>query len=200
MGPLTPRASLKRKRQSPTSFKTSASLQAELARLQQRYDELLSVKERAGKLYRADYQKWRNFKEWMVSDSTFDKHGRLTAEGQRALYARRDLHIADQLSKGLLGGNIELPEDRILPHGACHSVDNVMCYLLAAEFEIPREVKAEVNSPSVSVNEKEDCTPQVLLPELLCYVCADERPSISPNAQLPNTGTTLFKALIVPTD
>ncbi|KAH7905815.1 DNA repair protein endonuclease SAE2/CtIP C-terminus-domain-containing protein [Hygrophoropsis aurantiaca] len=41
------------------------SLQRELSHLQQQYDVLLEVKNRAAIRYKLDYKKWRNFKRWL---------------------------------------------------------------------------------------------------------------------------------------
>ncbi|KAI5983829.1 hypothetical protein EDD15DRAFT_2126533, partial [Pisolithus albus] len=43
-------------------------LQAELDSLRTRYDELRKVSDRAAERYKSDYQKWRNFKQWLFED------------------------------------------------------------------------------------------------------------------------------------
>ena len=44
-------------------------LETELSQLKARYDELLSTKEAADARYKADYIKWKNFKQWLFNEN-----------------------------------------------------------------------------------------------------------------------------------
>ncbi|KDQ49142.1 hypothetical protein JAAARDRAFT_43084 [Jaapia argillacea MUCL 33604] len=58
-----------------------AHLRVQIAQLQQRYDTLLQQKERAAARYKADYKKWRKFKDWLFQGDGFGKgFGRLQFE------------------------------------------------------------------------------------------------------------------------
>ena len=47
---------------------TISRLEQELALLQDRYDDLLDVKERAAERYKLDYARWKKVKEWIFDE------------------------------------------------------------------------------------------------------------------------------------
>ena len=49
---------------------TISSLQTQLADLQSRYDRLSEAKAKAAARHRADYKKWKDFKDWLYKSST----------------------------------------------------------------------------------------------------------------------------------
>jgi hypothetical protein len=49
---------------------TISSLQTQLAELQSRYDRLSEAKAKAAARHRADYKKWKDFKDWLYKSST----------------------------------------------------------------------------------------------------------------------------------
>jgi hypothetical protein len=49
---------------------TTSSLQAQLADLQSRYDRLSEAKAKAASRHRADYKKWKDFKDWLYKSGT----------------------------------------------------------------------------------------------------------------------------------
>ena len=49
---------------------TISSLQTQLAELQSRYDRLSEAKAKAAARHRADYNKWKDFKDWLYKSST----------------------------------------------------------------------------------------------------------------------------------
>lgn len=54
----------------PDKQTTVSSLQTQLAELQSRYDRLSEAKAKAGARHRADYKKWKDFKDWLYKSST----------------------------------------------------------------------------------------------------------------------------------
>lgn len=54
------------------------NLQAELDSLRSRYEELRKASDRAAERYKSDYQKWRNFKQWLFEDFERDDEVRKT--------------------------------------------------------------------------------------------------------------------------
>lgn len=51
-----------------------ANLRTELDDLRARYDTLYEAHNRAGERYKADYKKWREFKQWLFKDADKDEH------------------------------------------------------------------------------------------------------------------------------
>ena len=51
---------------------TITSLQTQLTELQSRYDRLSEAKAKAAARHRADYKKWKDFKDWLYKSSTSD--------------------------------------------------------------------------------------------------------------------------------
>ena len=49
---------------------TISSLQTQLSELQSRYDRLSEAKAKAAARHRADYKKWKDFKDWLYKSST----------------------------------------------------------------------------------------------------------------------------------
>ena len=49
---------------------TISSLQTQVAELQSRYDRLSEAKAKAAARHRADYKKWKDFKDWLYKSST----------------------------------------------------------------------------------------------------------------------------------
>ncbi|EPQ58530.1 hypothetical protein GLOTRDRAFT_120220 [Gloeophyllum trabeum ATCC 11539] len=60
-----------------------SALQNQLKQLQDKYDALLSVKERAAARYKSDYQKWKNFKQWLFEDDKRARHFVRKERGRR---------------------------------------------------------------------------------------------------------------------
>ncbi|KAG6867678.1 hypothetical protein C0993_012486 [Termitomyces sp. T159_Od127] len=54
-----------------TTENTISRLEQEIKHLQDRYDGLLRVKERAAERYKLDYARWKKVKEWMFDDDGF---------------------------------------------------------------------------------------------------------------------------------
>ena len=52
---------------------TESSLREQLRRLNEQYDTLKDVKERAAERYKADFKKWRAFRDWLFAEDT-DHH------------------------------------------------------------------------------------------------------------------------------
>ncbi|KAI6118741.1 DNA repair protein endonuclease SAE2/CtIP C-terminus-domain-containing protein [Pisolithus croceorrhizus] len=61
-------AELGRPTDTPNLLTQVQKLQAELDSLRSRYDELRKASDRAAERYKSDYQKWRNFKQWLFED------------------------------------------------------------------------------------------------------------------------------------
>ncbi|KAG6827987.1 hypothetical protein H0H92_009751 [Tricholoma furcatifolium] len=63
---------------------TISRQEQELEQLRERYDSLLSVKERAAERYKLDYARWRNFRDWLFKKETTDGDDeRLTEEEKK---------------------------------------------------------------------------------------------------------------------
>ena len=60
------------------SVSTESSLREQLRRLNEKYDTLKNVKERAAERYRADFKKWRAFNDWLFAEDT--KHNKYRNE------------------------------------------------------------------------------------------------------------------------
>lgn len=71
-----------------------ASLQTQLVELQSRYDRLSEVKAKAAARHRADYKKWKEFKDWLYQSSAT---GSLTQ-------ARGGLNLSPRKRKAIMAG------------------------------------------------------------------------------------------------
>ena len=60
------------------SMSTESSLREQLKRLNEQYDTLKSVKERAAERYKVDFKKWRAFNDWLFEEDT--KHDKYRNE------------------------------------------------------------------------------------------------------------------------
>ena len=60
------------------SISTESSLREQLTRLNEKYDALKNVKERAAERYKVDFKKWRAFNDWLFTEDT--KHNKYRNE------------------------------------------------------------------------------------------------------------------------
>ena len=60
------------------SISTESSLREQLTRLNEKYDALKNVKERAAERYKVDFKKWRAFNDWLFAEDT--KHNKYRNE------------------------------------------------------------------------------------------------------------------------
>jgi hypothetical protein len=60
------------------SLSTELSLREQLRRLNEKYDTLKNVKERAAERYKVDFKKWRAFNDWLFAEDT--KHNKYRNE------------------------------------------------------------------------------------------------------------------------
>lgn len=73
---------------------TTASLQTQLLELQSRYDRLSEAKAKAAARHRADYKKWKEFKDWLYQSSAT---GSLTQ-------AKGGLNLSPRKRKAIMAG------------------------------------------------------------------------------------------------
>ena len=76
---------------------TISSLQTQLADLKSRYDRLSEAKAKAAARHRADYKKWKDFKDWLYKSST---SGSLTP-------GKGGLNISPKKRKAIMAGITE---------------------------------------------------------------------------------------------
>ncbi|KAH0582201.1 hypothetical protein J132_04152 [Termitomyces sp. J132] len=86
---------------------TISRLEQELAQLQDRYDDLLGVKERAAERYKLDYARWKKVKEWIFDDdkqAEEDKEGMSEEEKKRRF--KKSLEMKKRIFKEIEAGSV----------------------------------------------------------------------------------------------
>ena len=79
------------------SISLEASLREQLRLLNEKYDTLKDVKERAAERYKADFKKWRAFNEWLFAEDT--KHNKYRNEPGITREEKKEREMASIMRK-----------------------------------------------------------------------------------------------------
>ena len=135
---------------------TISSLQTQLVDLQSRYDRLSEAKAKAAARHRADYKKWKDFKDWLYKSST---SGSLAP-------AKGGLNISPKKRKAIMAG---ITERKANPKKSRNQSAAGLDFLstsasTTSEPPTPGPSRAEVSNPSDTDDYEMDVTD-----ELVCH-------------------------------
>ncbi|KAG6873164.1 hypothetical protein C0995_002013 [Termitomyces sp. Mi166 len=85
-----------------TTACTISRLEQELKQLQDRYDDLLDVKERAAERYKLDYARWKKVKEWIFDEGKQSDENKENEEGVSKEEKKRRLKKNIRIKKKML--------------------------------------------------------------------------------------------------
>ncbi|KAF5372374.1 hypothetical protein D9615_009280 [Tricholomella constricta] len=175
----------------------SERLAREFKQLQERYDALADVKERAAARYKIDYAKWRKFRDWIFTEEAEHSKDRnevgITEEEKRSRYMAslmRKKKMMMEIGPNLDGDNSPKPHPRPPPLGG---ITNLQCDkenlatpqrssppASSARSSLLSSTAVTVSSTTLNNTRREDTTPS-LRNRLLNSVAHVKAPSSSPN-------------------
>ena len=133
---------------------TISSLQTQLAELQSRYDRLSEAKAKAASRHRADYKKWKDFKDWLYKSSA---SGSLTP-------GKGGMNISPKKRKAIVAGITERKANPKKPRNQTSAALDLLLTpgSIASEPPTPGPSTAKASDPSDTDDYEMDVTDELV--------------------------------------